>query len=374
MNFLEWTYQDNTLQRWFVALIVFLSVLVILRVLRGVLARRLTLLSERTETHIDDLIASLVGKTKFLFLVIVSLYAASRTLTISAQLESVLKVVIILTVFYQVGIWASGILAYAISRYMELEVGKEAASAGSITTLTFIGRVALWSVLLMLALENLDVDITALVTGLGIGGIAVALAAQNILGDLFASLSILLDRPFVVGDFIIVDDLLGSVEKIGLKTTRVRSLIGEQLIFSNADLLSSRIRNFKRMLTRRIAFTIGVIYQTPYQKVAAIPSMIREIVQSETEVRFDRAHFKEYGDSSLNFEIVYYVSSPNYNQFMDIQQRINLEIFRRFEEEGIEFAYPTRTLYVTHENSLPGVAENLERAKGTEPAQGPTGG
>lgn len=187
---------------------------------------------------------------------------------------------------------------------------------------------------------------TALVAGLGVGGIAVALAAQNILGDLFASLTIVFDKPFLIGDFIIVGEHLGTVEHIGLKTTRLRSLTGEQLVFSNTDLLNSRIRNFKRMQERRIVFTIGVSYGTPYHAIAAIPGIIRNIVEDTAQVRFDRAHFKEYGTYSLNFEVVYWVLSPEFALYMDIQQQINLEIFRRFEEEGIQFALPMQNLYL----------------------------
>lgn len=207
----------------------------------------------------------------------------------------------------------------------------------------------LWSVIVLLTLDNLGFDVTALVAGLGIGGVAVALAVQKILGDLFASLSIVLDKPFVIGDFIIVGEHLGTVEHIGLKTTRIRSLSGEQLIFSNSDLLGSRIRNFKRMYERRVVFTIGVVYQTPLEKLALIPSIIREIIESQKPVRFDRSHFKEYGAFSLNFETVYWVQNPDFNTYMDIHQAINLEIYRRFTREGIEFAYPTQTLFINRE-------------------------
>ena len=178
---------------------------------------------------------------------------------------------------------------------------------------------------------------------------AVALAVQNILGDLFASLSIVLDKPFVLGDFLIVDEHLGTVEYIGLKSTRLRSLWGEQIVFSNADLLKSRLRNFGRMFERRIVFPVGVTYQTPRDKLEAIPGIIREAIQAQEKTRFDRSHFKEFGDFSINFESVYYVLVPDYNLYMDIQQAINLQIHKRFEEEGIEFAYPTQTLFVVRE-------------------------
>jgi small-conductance mechanosensitive channel len=207
-------------------------------------------------------------------------------------------------------------------------------------------RLALWSVILLLALDNLGVDVTALVAGLGVGGIAVALAVQNVLGDLFASLSIVLDKPFVIGDFVNVGELVGTVEHIGLKTTRVRSLSGEQIVFSNADLLGSRIRNFGRMYERRVVFTIGVTYQTPRSKLIAIPRIIREAVEARQKTRFDRSHFKEYAASSIDFETVYFVLDPNFNAYMDIQQEINLQIHERFEAEGIEFAYPTQTVFL----------------------------
>jgi len=210
--------------------------------------------------------------------------------------------------------------------------------------------VALWSTLLILALDNFGVNVTALVAGLGVGGIAVALAAQNVLGDLFASISILLDKPFVLGDFVIVGDFMGTVERIGIKTTRLRSLGGEELVFSNSDLLQSRLRNFKRMYERRVLFSVGVVYQTDIATVEKIPGVLRECVETQKDVRFDRAHFKSYGDFALNFEIVYYVQSPDYNRFMDVQQAINLAIGKRFAEDKIEFAYPTQTVFVAKDN------------------------
>jgi small-conductance mechanosensitive channel len=201
-------------------------------------------------------------------------------------------------------------------------------------------------VVLLVALDNLGIDVTALVAGLGIGGVAVALSVQNILGDLFASLSIILDKPFVIGDFLIIDDYMGSVEYVGLKTTRVRSLSGEQLIFSNSDLLKSRIRNYGRMFERRVVFSIGVTYDTPREKLRRIPGIIQKAIEAEDKTRFDRSHFMKYGDYSLQFETVYYVLSADYNSYMDIQQAIYFAIHEAFEQEQIEFAYPTQTLFV----------------------------
>jgi small-conductance mechanosensitive channel len=201
-------------------------------------------------------------------------------------------------------------------------------------------------VVVLFALDNVGIKVTALVAGLGVGGIAIALAVQNILGDLFASLSIVLDKPFVVGDFVILGEFMGNVEHVGLKTTRVRSLSGEQIVFSNNDLLSSRLRNFGRLRERRALFTLGVTYQTPREKLQKIPGMIKQAIESIEKTRFDRSHFKSYGAFSLDFETVYYVLGADYALYMDIQQKINLQIHEMFENEGIEFAYPTQTVFV----------------------------
>ncbi|MBI2822903.1 MAG: mechanosensitive ion channel family protein [Acidobacteria bacterium] len=335
--------------------------LLALQLSKKVISRRLVVLAKRTVTGLDDQLAKLIAKTRFFFFLALSVYAGSLALALPERWVSVVQGLAILALLLQAGVWGNCLISYLISHYVRLEAGEEALQATSEAALVFFAKLVLWSLVLLLALDNMGIDTTALITSLGIGGIAIALAVQNILGDLFASLSIMIDRPFVVGDFIIVDEYLGSVEHIGIKSTRVRSLHGEQLIFSNADLLKSRIRNFKQMSERRVIFSIGVTYETPYEKLAAISSMIREIVESREAVRFDRAHFKGYGDSSLNFEVVYWIKSPDYNLYMDIQERINLEIFSRFAREGIEFAYPTRTL---HLRAAPPAVESLPERKG----------
>lgn len=246
---------------------------------------------------------------------------------------------------YQAGIWGTGVIAHILERE-RLSAGTGGGTATTLAALGFVARLVLWSVLVLLGLHNLGVNVTALIAGLGIGGIAVALAVQNILGDLFSSVAIVLDRPFELGDFVIIDDTLGTVEHIGLKTTRIRSLSGEQIVVGNSQLLESRIRNYKRMAERRIVFSLGVTYETPHDLVARIPAIIREIIEARDGVRFDRAHFQKYGDFALVFEAVYYVLSPDYNRYMDTQQAINLGVLQRFQREGIAFAYPTQTLLV----------------------------
>jgi small-conductance mechanosensitive channel len=218
--------------------------------------------------------------------------------------------------------------------------------ATAVGIVSFVTRLGLWAVVALTALGTLGIEVTPFIASLGIGGVAVALALQNVLGDLLASLSIVLDKPFVVGDFIQVGDLSGSVEYVGLKTTRVRSLSGEQLVFSNSDLLGSRIRNYGRMSERRVAFSLGVTYDTPAPVLRRIPGLVQEAVQSRENARFDRSHLKGFGASSVDFETVYYMEVPDYATYMDTQQAINLEIFERFGAEGIEFAFPTRTIHV----------------------------
>ncbi len=354
-------FYHNSIQTWFWAVVTFFLVLLFLQLAKSLLTRRLLSLAARTATIWDDRLANLARNTKFYFILALALYAGAHVLSLPVKVDQGVRAVTIIAVFFQIGIWGGFIVSYLIEHNVKLE-GQ--AGVGSTTALNFLGKLVLWSFVLIVALGNLGVDITALVTGLGVGGIAIALAAQHILGDLFASLSIMFDKPFVIGDFIIVGDYLGSVERIGLKTTRLRSLSGEQLVFSNADLLQSRIRNYKRMFERRIVFTVGVTYSTPYEKLSKIPQTIRSIVESQQNTRFDRSHFKEYGDSALIFETVYYVKNPDYNIYMDIQQAINLALFKCFEEENIEFAFPTRTLFIS--SGQPAVGVETTPVQGSE--------
>jgi small-conductance mechanosensitive channel len=328
------------------AVVVALAVWLTLALAKRFGGRLFARLARRTAGRWDDLLADAVQATSLILLVPVALYAGFSTLDAPARLERFIELSAILALLAQAALWANRLIA----QWMEQKVkaSRERAPEGvtALSLLGFAARVALWSLVLLVALDQLDFDITALVAGLGVGGVAVALATQHILGDLFASLSIVLDKPFAVGDFIVVDDLRGEVERVGIKTTRVRSLDGELLVFSNSDLLKSRIRNFRQMRERRVLFTLGVTYQTPVEKLKVVPQWLRDAVKAQPSARFDRAHFKEYGDSALVFEVVYYVLDRDYNLYMDVQQAINLAIFERFAREGVELAYPTRTVHV----------------------------
>jgi small-conductance mechanosensitive channel len=343
------------LQQWATALATAAAVFLALVLVRRIGVRHLTTLAARTTNRIDDLALALLQGTRRYFLAAVALWPAASLLPLPPTIARVLEVLAVIVTILQAAVWGNVVIAHLLEHRVQRLRQEDPAGATTLTALTVLSRIGLWSALLLLALDNVGIDITALVAGLGIGGVAIALATQNILGDLFASLSIVLDKPFVVGDFIIVGDLLGTVEHVGLKTTRVRSLSGEQLVFSNADLLNSRIRNFKRMAERRVVFSLGVTYQMSEAQLNSIPGTLRGIIASEPGVRFDRAHFKEYGDSALTFEVVYFVLDPDYNIYMDIQERINFAIFRRFAADGIDFAYPTRTLHLHSAGSPPDV-------------------
>lgn len=342
---LSYEFLGNKLTYWIIGIVVAISFLIILRILKGLLVHHFNILAQKTDTDIDDLIVDLLNKTNFLLLFILSLYVGSYFLALPENIDKIKTGMAFVVILFQIAIWGSGIINYLVKKiFVTKDTFQTTLTQTQTSAIGFFGKFVLWSALFIIALQNLGINVTSLVAGVGIGGIAIALAVQNILGDLFASVSIMLDKPFIVGDFIIVDEHAGSVENIGLKTTRVRSLSGEQLVFSNNDLLSSRIKNYKQMQERRILFTIGVTYDTPSEKLESIPIIIKEIIDKLEKTRFDRAHFKVFGDFSLNFEIVYYMLVPTYIDYVDAQQAINLELYRRFEKEEIEFAYPTQTI------------------------------
>jgi small-conductance mechanosensitive channel len=322
------------------------GVLLVMLALRREVRRRHQAMLATDGTEWSELPLGVLRRTTLAFFVAVAVYAGLRTLTVSEQTGRIIDSVVTIAFFWQAGVWLSAAVAMWLERKRRLTLTTDRAAVGTIDLVGLLARAAIWVLVVMLTLDNLGVNITALVAGLGVGGVAIALAVQNILGDLFASLSIALDKPFVNGDFLVVGDIMGTVEYIGVKSTRLRSLSGEQVVMSNADLLGSRIRNYGRMAERRVAFTLGVTYETPADLLERVPRVVRRVVESQERTRFDRSHFAAYGAHSLDFETVYYVLSADYNRYMDIQQEINLGLFREFTSLGVEFAYPTRKLYV----------------------------
>ena len=343
-DFLNRVYYYNSLRTWLIAAGVMIGVVAALWALRRFLLGRLERLAKRTHTDFDDLLVDILRRTSVLFRIFLALTAGSLVLTLPVGTRAVVRIIAVLALLFQVGAWGNGIVRFFTARYIARHAA-DGTSATTVMALSYGLRFILYVILFLLALDNLGINITALVAGLGIGGIAVALAVQNILGDLFGALSIVLDKPFVVGDFIVVDTFEGTVEHIGLKTTRLRSLGGEQIVMANAELLRSRIRNYKRMYERRVQVAFGITYDTPAEKVERVPGLLKEIIESQQRTRFDRAHFKRFAESSLEIEYVYFVVVPDYNVMMDIQQAINLAVMRRFAELEILFALPSRTIY-----------------------------
>lgn len=351
MALFEYKFYGNSLYDWSVAIVIILVLALAFQFAKRFVRRRVVSFAQRTATRLDDLLVDMLDHTRFLFLFVLALYFGSQYLELPQKLTRFITHSAVIALLVQMALWGNRAIALWLADYLKKHRETDAAAATTMSVLGFIARVLLWTVLLLMVLANLGFDITALVASLGIGGVAVALALQNILGDIFASLSIAMDKPFVIGDFIIVDNDMGTVEYIGLKTTRVRSLSGEQIIFSNNDLLKSRIRNYKRMYERRVVFGFGVTYETPLEKLKKIPGTVRRIVEAQEKTRFDRAHFMKYGDSSLDFEVVYFIRDPDFNLYMDIQQSINLAIFENFASEEIQFAYPTRTVVLRRDKT-----------------------
>jgi small-conductance mechanosensitive channel len=351
-EYLRYVWFGNTIGTWLIAATILAGGVGVLMVVKSLLVGRFISFANRTPNQVDDLVVELLRRTRLLILVILLVAGVGFTLLVlPASVRTAIKVVAVIALFFQGMSWGNGIISFWVQRYAVrrgMTTGPAAATVGAVVVLL---RIALFLVLFLFALDNLGFAIGPLVAGLGIGGIAVALAVQNILGDLFAALSIALDKPFVVGDFITIDTLGGTVEHIGLKTTRLRSLSGEQIIVGNADLLRSRINNHQRMVERRAVFTVGVTYELTPAQLGRIPVIIREAVERQKLTRFERSHFKSYGDSALNFETVYWVVTADYNAYMDIQQAVNVEIFGRFAEERIAFAHPTRTVHVISRDS-----------------------
>ena len=345
-NFLSQSFLGNTALEWIIGFGVAVGVWVAVRIAVRILLNRMKALAAKTETDIDDLVTELLEKTKGLFVALVALYAGARSLQLSVGMDALMTRLFILGFIIQGAYWANGIVNYILGSWAKKKFEPDPTITTALGSVGFLIRLAVWATFGMLALDNLGIDIGPMVAGLGIGGLALGLALQGTLSDLFASFSIVFDRPFTVGDYIQVGSLAGTVEHVGLKTTRVKSLTGEQLVFSNSDLLGSRIQNFQRRAERRCAFTLGVTYDTRPDQLERIPSLIQEIIESHDHTRFDRSFFMTFGDSALNIDTVYYMNVPDFATYGATHHSINIEIFKRFAQEGIEFAYPTQTIHV----------------------------
>ena len=337
----------------------------------GLLRSRLESIARSRGSRGAHIAAEVLRGTSQLLIALVALLIGVGLLDVPERWQSRLGQLWFVAVAVQIGLWGTRAIMLSVQAYVDRHAGNEGTAttaqlSASAMLVTWGLRTLLWATVLLAMLANLGVNITAFVASLGIGGIAIALAVQNVLADLLASLAIAVDKPFQVGDFIVAGSAVGTVQHVGLKTTRLRSLSGEQVVMSNTDLLKQTINNFKLMAERRIVFGFGVSYGTPVEQVEQIPGIVRGLIEAEPQLRYDRAHFKGFGESSLDFEVVYIVLDPGYNLYMDLQQKVNLGLMRELQARGVSFALPTRTLHVSTPTSAP---RDESQGTGLRPAQ-----
>lgn len=350
-DFLEWFQTTDIFSLSLVSLSLAIAATLIsyllMRIALHFSVGRLKKIAEQTTNRVDDTVVEVLGGSNRWLMLLAALLIGVGMLDLNDRWNARVSQLWFVAVALQLGLWLTRVISIGLRRYQARHSSAGMTQAGaSATLLSWALRTVLWAVVLLAVLSNVGVNITAFVASLGVGGIAVALAVQNILGDLFASLSIAVDKPFEVGDFIGIDSFVGTVQFIGLKTTRIRSLNGEQIIISNTDLLKQVVKNYKRMEERRIVFKFGVTYNTSPAQAETIPKIVRRLVELNDKLRFDRAHFQGFGDSSLDYEVVYIVKEPDYNTYMDAQQTLNLQLMRELAALGVDFAFPTRTVYL----------------------------
>ncbi|QEC52924.1 small-conductance mechanosensitive channel [Anseongella ginsenosidimutans] len=340
---LDSIYWGNTVRAYLTGFAILAGVALAGHLIKSILLQQLKKWAAKSETSIDNFLVNSLNRTLIPLFYVIGLYAGISHLSFPAGMERAIEVITKIVVTYLIVRVIVTTISFLIASYIrKQERGEE--KLRQTKGIMLIITVTIWIFGLVFLLANLGYDVTTIIAGLGIGGIAIALAAQTILTDLFSYFVIFFDRPFEIGDFIIVDDKMGTVNEIGIKTTRLNSLGGEELVFSNTDLTNSRLHNYRKMARRRVVFKVGVVYETSREQLAFISETLAAIVKKQKDVIFDRAHFFSYSNFSLDFEVCYYVMGGDYNKYMDIQQAINLEIFEEFTKNDIRFAYPTQTL------------------------------
>ncbi len=347
MDFLKDIFWGNSIKSWLVAFGIIVIAFAIIKTVKGPVLKILRHWSGKTSNTFDDFIVIAIEKSLIPFLYFASIFGAIQYLTLNTETNHVIRVTILFIITFFILRILTSAIRYSIFKFLSKQENSETKQKQAHGLILVLNGIV-WCMGMVFLINNLGYNVTTIITGLGIGGIAIALAAQAVLGDFFSYFVIFFDRPFEIGDSITTGTEAGSVEYIGIKTTRIRSVSGEQIIFSNKDLTDSRVRNYKRMLRRRIVFKIGVTYQTTPEQLKKIPEIIKQAIKSKANATFDRSHFSGIGDFRLDFETVYYIEAPDYNLYMDIQQSIYLEIFENFAKENIEFAYPTQTLFAAN--------------------------
>ncbi len=341
---------NNSGLDYLIAITIFVVVTIFLKLFDVFLIKILEKASKKTKNNLDDLIVEFLLGIKWPFFIFMGIYFSLRALVLPELIHTALAYLLVIFIaFYS----AKGFVSI-INHYVKKEVGKrenkeDPESTSMIKVFGTILKIAVWSVALLMVFGNLGIEITPLIAGLGIGGVAIAIALQSVLGDVFSAFAIYFDKPFRDGDFVIIGNDMGTIKHIGIKSTRIQTLEGQELIVSNSEMTNTRINNYKKMEKRRVVFGFGVKYSTPSKKLKKINEIVKNVIEKIKDADLDRVHFKEFGDFSLNYEVVYYVKFPDYNKYMDTQEEINLKIKEAFEKEKIVFAFPTQTIFITKE-------------------------
>jgi small-conductance mechanosensitive channel len=344
---LQKTFWNNPIKEYLIALGIFLGIFLAFRLFNYAIINRLEKLAKKSKTTWDDLIIDFLKGIGWFFYLVISLYIAIQYL----QLPTIINKIFYYVTIVLAGFYIAKGISKSIEHFIEIQTKKrgekkEVGNTSMMKVFGLLAKIIIWTIALLMILSNFGIEITPLIASLGIGGIAIALALQAVLGDLFGAFVIYFDKPFKEGDFIIIGSDMGVVKHIGIKSTRIETLQGQELVVSNKELTSTRINNYKRMQKRRIQFSFGVEYDTGSKKLNKIKKIVDEIFKKVKNADLDRVHFKEFGDFSLNYEVVYYVNTADYNKYMDTQEEINLKLYKEFEKEGINFAFPTQTIFL----------------------------
>ncbi len=335
------SWYGNSRAAMLAALGIWVAVIVAIVVVQRVLIRWLDGRARVTSTEIDNFFVAMLRKTRLAFIVFAAMTAASATLSLPPRLRFAVGVVGKVALLIQLAIWGGELIVVVFRRYFARV--KDGGNSTTVEALSYVARLGLWILIILVGLESFGIHVTAIVAGLGIGGIAVALAVQNILGDVFAALSILFDKPFVVGDLIEVNAYSGTVTHVGIKSTRLRSVTGEQIILSNGEVLKNGVRNFERLGQRRAVLITRIAPETIEAKARLLPEIIKKVVETQRGATFSRTHFKTITDNSFEFETVYFLATTDYDAFLDCQQEINLALIRDLEAAGIDLLSQKRS-------------------------------
>lgn len=343
-------YFHNTIEDYLIAVTFLVVIWIFGKFFLERIAKKITSYLVRGEQSLASILEVIRASIHPLTIPAVAIYVAATQLKLHDRFEKILGIGVTTVIIVQLTVTAIRLSNRLIDGMTFGRPASDTTLESTRKNIRSIAQTAIVVVAFMSLLANIGIDITTFVTGLGIGGVAVALAVQSLLGDVFGSFSIALDKPFEVGDFVVIDEFRGTIEQVGLKTTRIRSIDGQLLVFANTDLTKARIQNYKKMESRRVLFRLGVVYGTKAERLKEIPDIIKSIVEGKPNLRFERCHFLAFGDFSLNYEIVYYVNSNDYIVYCDLQQSINLDIANEFEKRGIEFAFPTQTILVQNQS------------------------